>query len=358
MDHTRWHFYLKTEDAWASMKEACLNAKTSIDVEQYVLENDETGQEFLELLISKRKLGVHVRILCDMVGSYNLYTSNLPDTLRDIGIEVRFFNTIKPWRLFTFFSWFFRDHRKLMIVDATTGFIGGVGYRKDMRPWRDTHIRVTGPIISEMRFAYEEMWETAGAENFFRRMNKTRKFIRGFNFVTNSPFLLRRFMYHALIEAIQNAQKYIYITTPYFIPDRRLRRVLRLAAGRGVDVKILLPESSNHKNVDSASRTCFKKLLSSGVKIFLYTNEMIHAKTVVIDDNWSTVGSFNLDSLSFFYNYEANIVSTKTDFAEEVRKYFEIDLSHAERVSPTEWHNRPFHQKFRETLFLPLRRFL
>ncbi len=340
------------------MKTACLNAKTSIDVEQYILERDEIGQEFLELLISKRKQGIHVRILCDMAGSYGLFASNLPSTLKDIGIEIRFFNVIKPWRLLNFFSWFLRDHRKLMVVDGATGFIGGVGFRKDMQFWRDTHLQITGPIVGEMRFAFEEMWETAGAENFFRRMNRTRKFIKGFNFVTNSPYIRKRFMYRIFIEAIQNAQKYICITTPYFIPDRRLRRVLRLAARRGVEVKILIPESSNYKSVDLASRTCFEKLLSSGVKIFLYTNEMIHAKTAVIDDEWATVGSFNLDSLSFFYNYEANIVSTKKDFAMEVKKYFDVDLDYAKRAELAEWQARPLHQKFRETIMLPLRRFL
>ncbi|MBY0328526.1 hypothetical protein K2Q02_00295, partial [Patescibacteria group bacterium] len=256
-----------------------MNARTSIEIEQYILDPDSIGKAFIELLIRKRQEGVHIRILCDMVGSYALYTSNIPHVLKEIGIEIRFFNIIKPWRVHTMSSWIFRDHRKLMTIDNSIGFVGGVGIRSDMKTWRDTHVKVTGSIVKEMHIAFEEMWETAGTENFWKRMKQTRRFTKGFHFLTNSPFILKRFIYQELIQAIRNSRHYVYITTPYFIPDRRLRRVLRLAAKRGIDVRILLPKHSNHEIVDRASRTIFDTLLSSGVRIFLYTEEMLHAKT-------------------------------------------------------------------------------
>jgi cardiolipin synthase len=340
------------------MKEACINAQKTIDIEQYIIEDDDIGKKLFELLITKQKEGVHVRILCDMVGSYSFFSSDIPKTLREIGINVRFFNIIKPWRIQSFFSWFFRDHRKIMVVDNNLGFIGGVGFREDMREWRDTHVRVTGPVVKEMRFAFEEMWETAGKENFFRRMDRTRKFIPGFNFLTNSPFVQKRFIYKNIISTLKNAQKYIYITTPYFVPDRRLRRAFINAAKRGVYVKILIPKTSDFSVIDRASKTCFEQLLSNGVKIFLYHGEMLHAKTAVSDDSWSSIGSFNLDSLSFFYNYEANIISTKPKFALELKKLFEQDLKLAEEVSINNWRKRPRIEKFYELLIYPLRRFL
>lgn len=355
---TSWHIYLKTEDAWRSMKEACLNARTSIEIEQYILERDTIGQEFLELLIQKQKEGVHIRVLCDMVGSYGLYASDVPNALRHAGIEIRFFNVIKPWRLHTFFSWFFRDHRKVLIIDKSIGFVGGVGIRSDMKDWRDTHVKVHGTVVKEMGYAFEEMWETAGTENFFRRMRRTNKFSRGFRFLTNSPLIRKRFIYQELIGAIRSARSYVYITTPYFIPDRRIKRVLRLAVKRGVDVRVLVPKQSNHIQADRAGRTHFDSLLSGGVRIFLYTEEMLHAKTAVIDNEWATIGSFNLDSLSLFYNYEANIISTKESFAEEVRGLFDRDMHKAHELTLTSWRSRGLYEKFHEWATFPYRRFL
>lgn len=359
MNNTRWHFYIRTDDTWRALKEAFLNARKSIDIEQYILERDDVGQEFLELLVKKRKEGVHIRVLCDMAGSFSFYASSLPETLRDIGIEVRFFNIIKLWRIDTFFSWFFRDHRKLIVVDGNTGFVGGVNMRKDMKMWRDTHVKVTGSITKEMQSAFNEMWDAANEKKFFRRIKTTRHFVKGFQFVTNSPFVRRRFLYQELIQAIRNAREYVYLTTPYFVPDRRLRRVMRLASRRGVDVRIIVPESSNYAFVDAGSQGYYEKLLASGVRIYLYTGSgLLHAKTAVIDDAWATIGSFNLDSLSFRYNYEANIVSTNVNFAQEVKFYFLDDVNQTREIILKEWKARSMKQKLKEILTLPIRRFM
>lgn len=358
MDNTHWHFYIRTDDTWRALKEAFINARKTIDIEEYIFELDEIGHEFIELLVKKRKEGVKIRILCDMAGSYGFYTSSLPEILRNIGIEVRFFNVIKPWRIRSFFSWFFRDHRKLIVVDDHLGFIGGVNIRSDMRNWRDTHLKMSGPIIREMRYAFQEMWVTSGEKKFFKRMSSTRQFIRGFQFVTNSPYIRKRFLYKELVRAIRDAREYIYLTTPYFVPDRRLRRILRMASMRGVDVKILVPKTSNYLLVDLGSASYFEKLLASGIKIFHYDGELLHAKTAVIDDAWATVGSFNLDSLSFVYNYEANIVSTKEKFALEVKQYFEDDVASSKEITLEEWKGRSMKKKFLEKLTFPIRRFL
>ncbi len=340
------------------MKEACINARASIDIEQFILEKDGIGREFLEILIQKRKEGVRIRILCDMVGSYDLFASSIPHSLQDVGIEVRFWNVIKPWRVHTVFSWFFRDHRKMMIIDKQIGFIGGVGIRGDFRTWRDTHVKVTGPIIPEMIQAFEEMWNASLKKGVLARLKKTRTFVKGFSLVTNSPFLQKRFFYQELVSAIRNAKHSIYLTTPYFIPDRRLRRILSSAARRGVETIILVPKKSNHIWADRAGRAYFEKLLKRGVKIFRYTGEMLHAKTVVIDGEWASVGTFNLDSLSILYNYEANIVSTKKDFAEEIQGFFRNDLIQSEELHLSSWKERPTRYKIMEILSLPIRRFL
>ncbi len=358
MNNTNWKFYLKSEDAWRAMKEACLNARTSIDIEQFILEKDDIGGEFFEVLVQKRREGVRIRILCDMVGSYDTFASSIPEALRDIGIEIRFWNVIKPWRAHTFFSWFFRDHRKIMVVDKYIGFTGGVGIRGDFRLWRDTHVKVTGAVVEEMQHSFEEMWSASEERNALKRIRKTRRFTKGFSFVTNSPFLKKRFFYQELVQAIRNAQESIYLTTPYFIPDRRLRRILIGASKRGVETIVLVPKQSNHIWADRAGQAYFEKLLRHGVKIFFYNGEMLHAKTAVIDTAWASVGSFNLDSLSILYNYEGNIVSTKKEVIEEVRGFFSEDLLKSEEITYEHWKNRSKREKLLEHLTLPIRRFL
>lgn len=358
MNNTRWKFYLNTEDTWRATKEACLNAKRSIDIEQFIFDTDAIGNELLEILIQKRKNGVRVRILCDMAGSYNFFASPLPDVLKQGGIEIRFFNIIRPWRIHSALSWFFRDHRKLMIVDENVGLVGGVGFRSDFRSWRDTHVKTIGAIGKEMQHAFNEMWNSAGKQSLIRRMKRTKTFVKGFQFITNSPYIGKRFLYQEFVSALRNAKQSIYLTTPYFIPDRRIRRILRIVAKRDIETIILVPKISDHRWADYASHAYYEKLLASGVKIFQYTGSMLHAKTAVIDEKWATVGSFNLDSLSILYNYEANIVSTKEDFAREVKKIFLDDLKSAEAINHDKWRKRNILEKFRELLTLPIRRFL
>lgn len=340
------------------MKEACLNARASIDFEQYIFEDDAIGKEFVEVFLKKQKEGVKVRILCDMVGSFSFWSSPLPQRLRAAGAEMRFFHIVKPWRMGKILSWFFRDHRKVLVVDNTIGFVGGVCFRDQMRDWRDTHLKIFGPVVSEMREAFEELWQAAAEKNIFRRLKKGRKFVRGFYFITNSPYFRKRFLYREHLSAIRSAKRFIYFTTPYFVPDHRISRALRAAAGRGVEVKILLPAVSDIPWADRASRALWGRFLSAGVQLFRYHGDVLHAKTAVIDNSWSTVGSFNLDNMSILFNYEANIVSTEVRFAEEAKKIFLNDLARSQPVVLSEWLKRPLRQKMLEWLILPFRKFL
>ncbi|MFZ3020234.1 MAG: phospholipase D-like domain-containing protein [Minisyncoccia bacterium] len=359
--HTDWQFFLRAEDAWESMFNTAREAKKEILCEQYVLSNDKVGQEFLDILIERAKAGVDVQMIIDMVGATisGFYFDN--DVIKKIekaGIKLIFWNPIKPWRLDTIFSWFFRDHRKLMIVDEHIGFIGGVGLRQDMSEWRDTHLKVVGPVVEEMRHAFFEMWALANEKKFFRRLRKRKHFARGFEFVTNSPSINRRFIYDALAYEFSLAKERILITTPYFIPDRKMSRLLRLASSKGVNVEILVPKHSNHPWVDMASRRTFKKLIEAGVKIHRYSDSMLHAKTFVVDDRFASIGSFNFDSLSFNLNYEANVVSHQSLFIDQVAAYFEEDKNGTELVSENVWKNRSPKEKFLEIFATLIRKFL
>jgi cardiolipin synthase len=227
-----------------------------------------------------------------------------------------------------------------------------------MHNWRETTVRVTGMVVEEMTFAFNEMWARTANKGIVSRINKARQYARGFHFVTNSPYFRKKFLYYSVIDALRGAHKYAYITTPYFVPDPRLIRVLKLAVKRGVDVRIIVPGHSVEPFVGLAGQSHYEHLLQYGIKIYIHENVFLHAKTIAIDDEWATVGSFNLDSLSFFYNYEANIVSTDDHFVSQVKSHFLVDQTGSKEITLKEWLKRPFIDKVREILIIPFRRFL
>lgn len=358
MNEQALKFYLFGEKAWEAMFAACAYAQETIELEQYIFSDDEIGKKFARVLIERAQAGVFIRVLCDAVGSWSLYNSRILHEMKAAGIEVRFINVVSPWRINNIFSWFFRDHRKILIVDRHVGFTGGIGIRDDMHDWRDTNVEVRGEIIREMLQTFEEMWAHAADRDIISRIKKASKYIRGFHFITNSPHFNKRFLYYQIVETIRSARSYIYITVPYFVPSPQFSRALRQAVRRGVDVRIVLPDRAVEPFVQRASHTHYEQLLSAGVKIFEYNRSFLHSKTIVVDDEWATVGSFNLDSLSFFYNYEANIVSVEKLFIEHLKRQFIDDLKNATEIKLETWRKRPLYQKFQELLVLPIRRFL
>ncbi len=351
MSEVSTHFYTKTGDAWDDMLKDIEGAEKSIDIEQYIFSIDVIGTRFLDLLQKKALQGIRVRLLLDAGGSFAFFRSPIVERLKRIGIEIRFFNPLKPWRIDLFTSNFFRNHRKIMIIDGIIGHLGGVGIQDHMMEWRDTHMRMTGDIVEDLEISFLALWNRVGI-GIFRRYTHNHQFLKKSNLLTNSPRLKHRHIYQALIANIRNAKKYIYLTTPYFIPDIRLYRVLRLAAKRGVDVRILVPEIADHVFINHARESYFSLALKAGIQIYIYKPFMMHAKTAVTDD-WATAGSFNLDSLSFYFNHEANIGTTEASFIEEIRKHFFEDLAVSEQINYEGWKNRPLRKKFLELLTWP-----
>lgn len=350
--------YKSTHETWAQMLRECELAEKSIFIEQYIFQDDEIGKQFIDIFKEKVSKGVRVRILVDMVGSYNFYNSELPFELRKLGIEVRFFNPISPWRIHNFTSWFFRNHKKTLIIDNFVAFTGGTGVGYHMAEWRDTTARMQGEVALEIGSAFQELWWLLENRRIIPRIRGMRKTKQMRYFITNSPYHSKRFLYYVFMESLRNAKKSIYLTTPYFIPDRRLRRILRLAAHRGVDVKIIVPKLLDVPIVESASHSLFEGLLKSNVKIYKYQPRILHAKTAVVDGEWATFGSFNLDSLSFLYNFEANVVTHESAVIQEIEKHFHDDLAQSLEVTHEGWSKRHWTKKFQEILAAPFRRFL
>ena len=361
MIETKYDFYLTGRETWQNMLAEIKSARFSIDLEQYIFSNDNTSRQFIEVLIGRAKTGVKIRMLCDTVGSWYFYNSPIMRNAVEAGIEIRFFNIVSPWQIGSISNWFFRDHRKILVVDDLVGFTGGIGILDEMENWRDTNVKVSGPIVGEMRLAFEEMWEQSVNNDLISRIKKSAHLHRGSDFLTNAPYWKKHFLYKNIIAAIRGANSYIYLTTPYFVPTAKFRKALEKAKKRGVDVRILVPNSVNEIFVQRASQSHYEELLRSGVKIYHYTgrgSEFLHAKTGAIDDRWATVGSFNLDSLSFLFNYEANIVSTEKTFVETIKNHFLEDIKFAKEITLSEWQQRSFLNKILETIVTPFRRFL
>ncbi len=354
MSGTAWKFYVRSADAWEAMYADCAAARECIDIEQFIFSTDEVGQRFFEVLRRKRKEGVAVRIICDAVGSFDLLNSGIKRTLIAEGVEIKFFNPIEPWRVGNISSWFRRDHRKLLIVDKTIAHTGGVALENRMRDWRDTNVRITGPVVAEMQTDFNQMWGNI-PRRMFAKLRPTFHDGENFSFLSNSPRFRQRYIYHDLRKTIRNAKQYIYLTSPYFVPSIKIFTSLRKAAKRGVDVRLVLSESSDVRIADIATGSYFLLALKAGIKIYLYDRATVfHTKIGIIDDLWGSVGSANIDNLSLLLNFEGNIKSSDPTFIAELKQQFMEDLSHAKTVDKESWARRPLLLKILETATWPI----
>jgi cardiolipin synthase len=355
---TSWKIYDSNEKAWEAMIADCAGAEKSIVLETFIFVMDDFGQRLIDVCAERAAAGVKVQFLWDAWGSFSFFGSNIIEDLKKKGIELVFWKTIIPayYKVPNIRSWFFRNHHRTLVVDEKIGYTGSICVYDRMKNWRDTNLRIDGIVVIEMKNAFDRMLTRA----LDQKPLPKRVYVRHgeFRYVTNYPVPGRRHIYAELIEAIRHARNYIYITTPYFVPTRRLARVLRLAAHRDVDVKIIMPSVSNHPFIDLAARTFFSSILSSGVRIFLYQGENIHGKTIVIDGDWTSIGTMNMDAIGLLYNFEANIISTSVKFTEEMAAHFVHDLQSVKEITLAEWERHSFLQKWLEFPARLVRKFL
>ncbi|PIT93052.1 MAG: hypothetical protein COU06_01965 [Candidatus Harrisonbacteria bacterium CG10_big_fil_rev_8_21_14_0_10_38_8] len=351
-----WKFYTRTDKAWRALLVSIKKAEHSIDFEKYIFTDDLIGRKFINLFLEKAKKGVQVRLLLDSHGSQHFYRSPVVHSLEDAGVEIVFFNRIFPRWVYKYSWWFLRDHRKIVIIDEEIGFIGGIGVREDTGSDRDTYLEIVGPVVDRLKRSFDRMWLRASQKKRLFRIFKPKN-NSTFDVLNNAPYPKERYIYQRLIGKIKGAKKYIYLTTPYFVPSRRLFKYLRQASKRGVDVRILIPQNSDHPFVDRASHSYFGRLLRNEIKIFRY-KEFIHAKTAVVDGCWGMVGSSNLDNLSLLFNYEANIESKNKKFIKELENHFKKDLKKAAELHLEVWMNRSSRDKLKESVARLFRKFL
>ncbi len=315
------------------MLASCRKAEKSIDLEQYIFGSDgPIIEEWSALLKEKARQGVKIRLLLDALGSFSFFRSALCTNLRDCGIAIAFHKVTLPPSIRRFIPFILRDHRKLLVVDGREAHIGGVIIEERARDWRDTSVRLTGDIVADCGTAFETAWDRA---LHMRPMGQvlSREGRSAFYLAGNSFHLQDKELYRIILRHIVSAKKDIFITTPYFSLTRDLRRALYFARSRDVEVRILLPRRSDNFLADLLGRLYYRRLLRRGVRLFHYTGNILHAKTIVIDERFASVGSCNFDWLSFRLNYELNVMSEGREFATELREIFLRDIEESPEVT-------------------------
>jgi len=351
---------------YEAMLASILAARDHVNMETYILDDDEVGQRFAQALIDKQRQGVQVHLIHDSVGT--LGTPKIFfQRLADSGIRVLEFNPMNPlvarkdWELNQ------RDHRKLLIVDGRTAFLGGInissvysggssGQGARSRPnagpaWRDTDLRLEGPVVAELQKLFLATWESQkgpalAPKNYFPKPEKAgSEVVRAIGSSPDEPFSL---IYATLLSAIDSAQTSVRITNAYFAPDSQLLSALEAAVRRGVDVTMILPSQTDSWLVFHAGRAYYDQLLRAGVKIHERRGAILHSKTALVDGVWATVGSTNLDWRSFLHNHELNAVILGTVFGSQLQAMFDKDLAASDAITLEKWERRALHLRLKE----------
>lgn len=354
--------------AFPAMLDAIRGAREQVLLEMYWFDSDSIGRQFASELALAAARGVEVGVLYDAFGSIGTDPQMFAD-LRKAGAKVLEFGPLAPWRhRFRFGRLTRRDHRKLLLVDAELGFTGGLNIADAWRSldetggggWRDDVVRVEGPAVRQLYEVLLEAWQQAGGTPFLRcRSGPSQRPGDQDVAVLGQSFLrARREISRAYVAQLYHAKRRAYIRNAYFVPDRSVRRALKQAAARGVDVRVLMPGTSDVEIVRHASRATWGTLLRSGVRLFEWQGGILHAKSAVVDGRWSTVGTYNLDYLSLRTNLEVNVSILNEEFGRAMEQSFLQDLRESSEVNPQAFRFRPLGERLLELIAYRFRKIL
>ncbi len=357
---------LENGDAiFPAMLAAISSARKTVNFEAYIFWSGEVGSRFRDALAERAAHGVAVRVLLDAVGSSGrLLKASDVDAMRRAGCHVEFFHSTMPWMLWVVDH---RNHRRVLVVDGTIGFTGGVGFADEWRGdadsrghWRDTQVRVEGPAVRGLQRAFQENWsEVTGeplvGEEFFPALPQVGS--TSVAVVPSSPLAAMSGAGRVYAITLAAARKEIWIANSYFLPDETTRGLLIAAVKRGVDVRVMIP-SDNQDDVPAtkaAGRSSFGPLLEGGVKFFEYQPTMFHLKTMVVDGIFSTVGTANFDDRSFHLNDEINLFVYDAAFAGLMKERFLSDELRCRPYTTATWRARSLKKRVTEWLVGPFR---
>ncbi len=362
--NTDIEFFFSGRNALDAMYNAIDKAQKHIHLQSYIIVDDKTGKLFRELLIKKAKQGVEVRLMYDGVGSISLKKEFIAP-IKEAGIEVLNFSPVKflmPTSLLNY-----RNHRKILVVDGITGFLGGVNiadryyYGTSVGEWRDTHIKVSGESVLALQASFLldryfvinrklkrwkkyyprlEMQKSVGNPENVRFYSQT---------ITSGPDSDWASIMQCYFSAITSAQKHIYIVTPYFTPSETILNAIKIAALGDIEVRIMLPEKSDTGIAHWSTMSYVTELLEAGVKIYLFKKGFNHSKVISIDGKMSIVGSANMDTRSFEHNFEIMSVIYNKECAGIIESQFIKDCGACRQINAGKWKKRPRSQKIKES---------
>ena len=351
------------DEIFPAMLSAIRGARTSITFANYTWQTGPIADEMAEALAERCRAGVGVSVLVDAIGSHTMTEENRELLLRS-GCHFERFRPLNP---FDFRRVNNRNHRRVLVVDGRIGFTGGTGigwqWVGDGRTpgyWRQTDVRVEGPVVRDLQAAFAENWRDQtsillGGDAYFP--SEAPRGQVAAQVVRSSPGGGATEAFSLFMLAVEGARTSIALTSPYYVPDRELADALARAVARGVKVSVLVSGVANtflDRLVRVASRASFGRALEDGVKVYEYRKTMLHAKTVTIDGIWSVIGSINLDNRSFSLNHEGSLVVYDAGIARRLQAIFEADLRHAEEVTAEEWKRRGVG-RFLEPFVFPIR---
>ncbi|MFC7443831.1 Cardiolipin synthetase [Mesoflavibacter sp. HG96] len=355
---------LNGENKFEKLFQDIKQAKKHVHLEYYILKDDKIGTRLLDLLLSKAKEGVVIRLSYDDVGSK--ISSKMKKLLNQSTIQHHAFMPV----LFPKFTgkMNYRNHRKIVIIDGEIGYVGGVNvsdtyvnYPENKNYWRDTHLRIEGEAVFSLQTQFLTNWnfvaetEVKLDRSFFP--SKPIDKIIPIQIAASGPDTDWANIMEAIFFSIVTAEKYVYITTPYFIPNDQIITAMQVAAKSGVDVRLLIPDISDSWTAQHATNSYLEQLFEANIKIYRYTKGFIHAKTMVVDDIFTTIGTSNMDYRSFNINFEINALIYNEEKAKEAKQIFLDDLKDAKNITFEQWTNRPKIERLKEAycrLWAPL----
>lgn len=364
-DGNSCRLFFDGRDKFQALFEDLDHAKRTIEIQYYIVRSDGLGRQLMDHMLAAAKRGVRVRFLVDAVGGRKLKDADA-NRMRDAGIEMAvffpsFFKHINP-RIN------YRNHRKLVTIDDYIGYIGGfnvgdeyLGESEKFGYWRDTHMRIEGPAVLDLKIRILQDWFYASGEDPVKepsfRIPKESSGSVAMQLVTSGPDTNFPNIKYAMIEMIHTAQKAIYIQSPYLIPDRTMMDALALARLRDVEVNVMIPNKPDHPFTLSANMSYAGELIQLGAHVYRYENGFLHAKTMVVDDAVSFIGSANLDERSFSLNFEASEMVYSREVNRTMCLQFQRDVKESTLLTPEIFRRRPMIEKLKEPiarLFSPI----
>ena len=345
-------------DKFRTLLTDIMEAKDHIHLVYYIMRNDELGNELLNKLVKKAEEGVEIRVLYDAMGSRRLPRKFFDPLIAAGGNVSAFFPAIIPHLNLQVN---YRNHRKLVIIDGDIGYIGGfnigdeyLGLNKKFGYWRDTHLKILGQAVYAMQTRFILDWNQASSSKIsyeyrlFPEIQATGE--TDIQIVSSGPDSEWEQIKFGFLKLINSAKNYIYIQTPYFIPDESVLDALKIAALSGVDVRLMIPNKPDHPFVYWATYSNIGELLKTGAKVYIYENGFIHAKTLIADGKVATVGTANIDVRSFRLNFEVNAFLYDQVLVKELVHIYEKDIEQSSELTMEEYQNRTFIIRIKESV--------